>query len=197
MRGPAAAPNVEGVERQRLEGSDARAPAAQTSTKREKQAALHPETRGAVSTALVFLQDVIYVALGALLIVSAVALLVQGGFDLARTLVHGVDVRAIVMLLDRILLALMIVELLYTVQVSFREHALLPEPFLLVALIATVRRILVITAEFGAQMKPEPDQFRQVMVELALLTVLILVLVASVVTLRRRPEARPPEPPQG
>jgi hypothetical protein len=31
----------------------------------------------------------------------------------------------------------------------FRERVLVPEPFVLVALIAPVRRILVITAEFG------------------------------------------------
>jgi len=39
----------------------------------------------------------------------------------------------------------MIVEILYTVQVSFSEHALVPEPFLIVGLIATIRRLLVLT----------------------------------------------------
>ena len=37
----------------------------------------------------------------------------------------------IIALLDRVLLVVMLVELLYTVQVSFREHALVPEPFLI------------------------------------------------------------------
>ena len=46
-------------------------------------------------------------------------------------------------------LILLVVELLYTFQVSFREHALIPEPFLLVGLIAAIRRVLVLTAEFG------------------------------------------------
>jgi hypothetical protein len=101
-------------------------------------------------------------------------------------------VRAIIVLLDRILLALMVVELLYTLQVSFREHALVPEPFLLLALIASVRRILVITAEFGAQAHPSDAVFQQVMWELGLLTALILVLVGSVVILRRRIDERPP-----
>jgi uncharacterized membrane protein (DUF373 family) len=41
------------------------------------------------------------------------------------------------------LLILLIVELLYTVQVSFREHAVMPEPFLLVGLIAAIRRVLL------------------------------------------------------
>jgi phosphate starvation-inducible membrane PsiE len=145
------------------------------------------EARGIVSIAFGRVQDLVYLGLGLLLAVSAVALLVRGGIDLVQGLLLGIEVRGIVTLLDRILLAMMIVELLSTVQVSFREHALVPEPFLVVALIAAVRRILVITAEFGAQTRPEDQLFRQVMSELALLTVLILVLVASVVILRRRP----------
>jgi uncharacterized membrane protein (DUF373 family) len=145
-----------------------------------------PKARRIVSLAFSGVQDVVYVALGVLLAVSAAAILVQGAVDLVHTVTTGVEVRAIVTLLDRILLALMIVELLYTVQVSFREHALVAEPFLLVALIAAVRRILVITAEFGAQPAIEPETFRHIMWELGLLTVLIIVLVASIVILRRR-----------
>jgi hypothetical protein len=143
-------------------------------------------TRSVVSIVFTRAQDLVYVALGLLLALSAIALVVHGGVDLVRAILKGVDVGAIVTLLDRILLALMVVELLYTVQVSFKEHALLPEPFLLVALIASVRRILVITAEFGAQARPPDQLFRHVMWELTLLTVLILVLVASVVVLRKR-----------
>jgi uncharacterized membrane protein (DUF373 family) len=139
-----------------------------------------------VSLAFTTVQDVVYVALGVLLAVTAGIMLVQGGVELARTARTGLDVPAVVGVLDRILLALMVVELLYTVQVSFREHALVPEPFLLVALIAAVRRILVITAEFSAQAGIEEDVFRHVMWELALLTVLIVVLVASLVILQRR-----------
>jgi uncharacterized membrane protein (DUF373 family) len=147
--------------------------------------------RRTLTVAFAGVQDVVYVALGLLLALTAAGLLVRGGVDLVRALSGGVDVRAVVVLLDRILLALMVVELLYTLQVSFREHALVPEPFLLLALIASVRRILVITAEFGAQTRPDDTLFRQVMWELALLTALIVVLVASVVILRRRPVEPP------
>ncbi|WP_242392962.1 phosphate-starvation-inducible PsiE family protein [Anaeromyxobacter oryzisoli] len=149
-------------------------------------------TRAIVSRAFTHVQDLVYVALGVLLSLSAVALLVQGGIDLFHAVAAGVDVRAVVTLLDRILLALMIVELLYTVQVSFREHTLVPEPFLLVALIAAVRRILVITAEFGAQPRLDVEALRHVMLELALLTLLIVVLVASIVILKRRGQEEPP-----
>jgi uncharacterized membrane protein (DUF373 family) len=144
--------------------------------------------RRVVSVAFSAVQDVVYVALGVLLAVTAGIMLVQGAIDLARTATEGMDVRAVVSVLDRILLALMVVELLYTVQVSFREHALVPEPFLLVALIAAVRRMLVITAEFSAQEGIDEKLFRHVMWELGLLTVLVVVLVASLVILRKRSE---------
>jgi uncharacterized membrane protein (DUF373 family) len=142
--------------------------------------------RRVVTVVFSAVQDAVYVVLGVLLAVTAAIMLVQAGVDLARTAARGMDVRGIVAVLDRILLALMVVELLYTVQVSFREHALVPEPFLLVALIAAVRRILVITAEFSAQEGIDEDVFRHVMWELALLTVLIVVLVASLVVLHRK-----------
>ncbi len=139
-----------------------------------------------VATAFTWIEDLIYVSLGVLLALSGVAVLVHGGIDLVSAVFAGLDVHAIITLLDRVLLALMITELLYTVKVSFREHVLSAEPFLVVTLIAAVRRILVITAEFGAQLRPDEPHFRQVIQELALLTVLVLVLVASVVMLRRR-----------
>ena len=141
--------------------------------------------RTVVATGFARLQDVVYVGLAVLLSVTALTLLVQGGIDLARAVVSR-DVRSVVFLLDRTLLTLMVVELLYTVQVSFREHALVAEPFLLVALIAAVRRILIITAEFSAQARPDEVVFRQVMLELALLTALIIVLSGSLAILRRK-----------
>lgn len=89
--------------------------------------------------------------------------------------------------LDQLLLVLMIIEILYTVQVSFREHVLVPEPFVLVALIAAVRRILVITAEFGSLMDQRGEgAVRYAMIELGLLTVMAGVLVGCLVGLRKR-----------
>jgi uncharacterized membrane protein (DUF373 family) len=95
----------------------------------------------------------------------------------------------VVELLDRILLILMIVEILYTVQVSFREHTLVPEPFLIVGLIAAVRRILVTTAEFARMIEEGGELFRNAMVELSVLTVMVLALVVSLLMLRRRGSA--------
>jgi uncharacterized membrane protein (DUF373 family) len=146
-----------------------------------------PESRAkrAVARAFSVVEDVVYIGLGLLLAGSSIILLATGVIAFGQSLVSGSFAETIVALLDRILLILLFVELLYTVQVSFREHALVPEPFILVGLIAAIRRILVLTAEF-AEIVDKPDiVFRHFIIELGALTFLIVTLVFSLFLLRR------------
>ena len=53
----------------------------------------------------------------------------------------------LVVTVDRLLFVLMIVEILHTVRVSFQSGTLVAQPFLIVGLIASIRRVLVITLE--------------------------------------------------
>lgn len=131
-------------------------------------------------------EDLVYVGLGVLLAGTALALLGHGVVDFVTRLAGGTLTGHVVDLLDRILLILLIVEILLTVQVSFREHALVPEPFLIVGLIAVTRRILVLTAEFEKLVERQDVAFRNAMLELGLLTLMVLALVVSLVLLRRR-----------
>ncbi len=132
-------------------------------------------------------EDVVYIVLGFLLACTAGALLVTSAIELMRTIVEGNAMDAMVSLLDRLLLVLMVVEILYTVQVSFRAHALVPEPFLIVGLIAVVRRILVVTAAVSALMEKGPAaHFQEAMIELALLTLMVIALVVSLRLLQTR-----------
>ena len=143
-------------------------------------------TRRLLAHVFTWVEDIVYIGLGVLLAASALVLLGHTALTFSRDLVHAALPGAIVSLLDRLLLVLMIVELLYTVQVSFREHALVPEPFLIVGLVAATRRVLVLTAEFtGAQVPSEPA-FRVTMIELGVLTAMIVALVGSLLMLRRR-----------
>src|SRR5207302_1638469 len=128
-------------------------------------------------------EDVVYVGLGLLLAGTALTLLVAGGIDFGQSAVAGTLPTTVTALLDRVLLVLLIVELLYTVQVSFREHALAPEPFLLIGLISAIRRVLLVTAEFGELRDKTEDVFRHFIIELAVLTVLIVALTVSLVLL--------------
>ena len=144
------------------------------------------DTRGFVARGFTWVEDVVYVGLGAMLALSAVLLLISGAVTFARQLADGTISAAVIGLLDRLLLTLMIVELLYTVQVSFREHALVPEPFLIVGLVAATRRILVLTAEFGNLSTRSEAVFRASMIELVVLTLMIVAFVASLLMLRNR-----------
>ncbi len=135
-------------------------------------------------------EDVVYIGLGVLLAGCALTLLVSTAITFVSALFATRLPEQIVGLLDQALLVLMIVEILYTVQVSFREHTLVPEPFLVVALIAGVRRALVLTAEFSKLVNADrPDAFRNAMIELALLTAFIVGLVIALSVLRR-PQTR-------
>jgi Phosphate-starvation-inducible E family len=139
-----------------------------------------------VARAFTRVEDVVYVVLGVLLAASALALLASAAVEFARAVAAGEIAGRLVTILDQLLLVLMIVEILYTVQVSFREHALVPEPFLVVGLIAGIRRVLVITAELSNVGQRDPDTFRRAMLELGLLTLMVLVLVTALGIIRRR-----------
>jgi uncharacterized membrane protein (DUF373 family) len=141
-------------------------------------------------------EDIVYVGLGLLLAITAGALLFASVKNLGAVLVHGSLAGQAVAVLDQILLILLVVELLYTVQVSFREHSLLAEPFLVVALIAVIRRVLILTAEVPKLPEAGEASFRHAMLELGLLTVMIVVLVGSLIAMQRQTKelARSREP---
>jgi hypothetical protein len=94
--------------------------------------------------------------------------------------------------LDQLLVVLMLVEILHTVRIAIRSHILLAaEPFLVVGVIASIRRILIISLQMAALTKEGEwsgdgaSIFHASMVELSLLVVLIFVLVVSITLLRR------------
>lgn len=138
-------------------------------------------------------EHILYVALALLLCVTCV--LALGGS--AVTLLDGMredwtGTNTVFKVIDRLLVVLMLVEILHTVLVSLRLGALTPEPFLIVGLIASIRRVLVITLEtskatqHGAMSSSDEAVFRSSMIELAVLGMLIVVMVTSIYLLRRR-----------
>ena len=131
-------------------------------------------------------EDTLYVGLGLLLIAIAFTLLITEIVYFAQYLSTWTLAENVVFLLDRILLIIIFVEVLYTVQVSFRQHVLRPEPFLVVGLIAVTRRVLVLTAEMSKLAKETQTGFYNAMIELGLLTILIIALVICLRMLRQQ-----------
>ena len=85
--------------------------------------------------------------------------------------------------LDRVLLVFIFVELLITIQIIVRENQIVGEPFILIGLIAVVRRILLVTAEAGQT--ADPARFQDLITELGVLAALILALAAALYVTRR------------
>jgi uncharacterized membrane protein (DUF373 family) len=150
----------------------------------ETQAPMNP-VRSLVVKSLSRVEDLIYMGVGLLLAISAIALLGVAFRTFILASAEHTLRSQFILLLDQILQILLVVELLYTVQVSFREHRLVAEPFLVVALIAVIRRILVVTAEAAHLPEASPTVFTRAIVELGLLTVMVLVLVGSLIVLQK------------
>ena len=131
----------------------------------------------------------ISIVIAAFLVLAAMLALVVAGVRLAEGLLHsGLDARLIVIVVDHLLLVLVLVEILHTVRQSIEARELHAEPFLIVGLIATVRRILLVTLETSdAGMTPgnEAQNFTHNMIELGVLAGLTAVLVASIFVARR------------
>ncbi len=139
-------------------------------------------------------------------VLSLTALLALGGaaIQLWDGVMSAGGAKGLLLIVDRLLFVLMIVEILHTVRVSIRSGELTCEPFLIVGLIASIRRVLVITLETSQNMPgktAEPghdDAFQAAMIELGVLGGLIMVMVLSIYLLRRSsPRSSPGTTPAG
>ena len=139
-----------------------------------------------------------YLAAGLLIACAAALALFSTAISLVGAARSWGAAPDIVETIDRVLFALMLLEILHTVRVSIRDGALTPEPFLVVGLIASIRRVLVIT--LGSSQATHPgnwsaevqQQFNATLLELAVLGGLIIVMVVAIYMLRRpRVEVRP------
>jgi uncharacterized membrane protein (DUF373 family) len=137
---------------------------------------------------LVGFEALLYGAVAVLLAVAAVLVLVGTVHEIA----HAIDIGAgavdtAVTALDRILLLLIIAELAYTLRFVVRTHEIAVEPFLFIGLIAVVRRILIVTAQFE-RIPSSGRLLTNFLLELGLLGFLVLALSVALALVRRRPE---------
>jgi uncharacterized membrane protein (DUF373 family) len=95
----------------------------------------------------------------------------------------------IVTVLGRMMLVFILLELAHGIQIVLRERALVAEPFLLIGLIAVIRRILILTAE-AERVPPLGRPVDDLVLELAVLTVLVIALAGALFLVD--PSRRPP-----
>ena len=146
-----------------------------------------PSGQGIVRRSLPRVEDVLYLLVAAVLVGLTLSVLASSVVDFVTR--QGSLRSGSVGLLNDLLLVLMLIEILHTVEISLRQHVLVPEPFLIVGLIAAIRRVLVLTAEQGAPTAEKATAFRLTMLELGILAVLVVAFVLGLVVIalaRRR-----------
>jgi len=148
--------------------------------------AVEHDLRQKASRYVSLLESALYAAVGVLLVMAAIAGLFQAGAKLWREIASNTATISGIVVLDQLLLVLMMIEILHTLRISIRTHTLTVQPFLIVGLIASIRRVLVVTteaaslAEQGRTGAADQAAFRNSMIELGVLAVLIPVFVLSI-----------------
>jgi uncharacterized membrane protein (DUF373 family) len=135
-----------------------------------------------VSGTLDAFERIAYVAIALALSVPIVMLVFSAAISMLEVSEVGV-LETSLTVLDRVLLAFIFVELIDTVRVTVRERGIfIAEPFLLVGLIAVVRRILLLTAEIE---RVSAEEFQNKLIELGVMTGLVIVLTVALYFTRR------------
>jgi len=138
-----------------------------------------------------WMEHATYVALGVLLSMTALMALAGTMWLMWSSLGNWTSDDAVLQVIDHLLFVLMVVEILHTVRASMRTGGLTCEPFLIVGLIASIRRVLVIalrssqTTKENEMSEAAERLFRASMEELLVLALLIVVMVGAIYVMHR------------
>ncbi len=151
------------------------------------------KSEGLTNKALRVVEDLVYALICVVLTGGSLALLVKAGYDLATGIPGDGGIKLTVgEILDTLLLAFILVELLSAVRTTLVERQLLAEPFLLVGIIATIKEIVIGSLEAKELAGKDGGAFTDVMTEIGVLGGVLLVLAFSSYLLRRK-EREPEE----
>jgi uncharacterized membrane protein (DUF373 family) len=141
------------------------------------------------------IEHLFYVAIAVALAVAGAALFVNSVFSLFSNPEDQQVSSLLLGFIDGMLLVFIVTELIHTVRAVIAENVLMTEPFLIVGIVAAVRRLIVISAE--AQNIIGGPQFQDAILEMAVLVAAILGLGLTIFLLRHttHPEPRPAHEP--
>jgi uncharacterized membrane protein (DUF373 family) len=139
---------------------------------------------------LQWVEDSIHILVAVLLTVVAVAFFIDVTRGFVATLTGHYDSLALVLgVLDKSLVLFIVAELLHTVRITIRDHTLDAGPFLVIGLIAGIRRVLIVTAQAERSFQWNPQG-----IELVILIALILVMAVTILVWRRSAISNGAEP---
>jgi uncharacterized membrane protein (DUF373 family) len=149
-------------------------------------------------TVIMYAEMAIYAVVCVVLVMGAVALLIEAVKSFFTDMDDGV-LWAATQMLSVLLLVFVFVELLGAVRSTVRERRLVAEPFLLVGIIAAIKEIVLIGGTERV-IVTDDQLFNRAMIEIAILAGVVLLLAISTLLLRnsaarrREVEVESPEP---
>lgn len=123
-------------------------------------------------------QDYVAGVVGVALILLAAVLIVSGLIGFVHDLVTKNVLAAATGLLDRLLLVLIVAEIVHTVVLSLRAHRLVAQPFIVVGLVAVIRKILLVLSSETGETSVNTTQ-------LWLLIAMVVAFVAGLIAVSR------------
>jgi uncharacterized membrane protein (DUF373 family) len=147
------------------------------------------QAREKATTAFGFVEDSFYIAISLALGIAGVVLF---GYTIYNFVHHLDDTPMsdnILELLDGMLLVFIFTELIHTVRAVIEEKVLVAEPFLIVGIVAGIRRLIVVSAE-AKDLLGTPD-FTHAILEMGVLAAAIIFLTLSIFLLRHTSHSEP------
>lgn len=136
---------------------------------------------------LIKIEELLYLIISLGLLIVFGLIIVDGLF----ILIYLFDIKditsGVIRFLDKILVALIVVELFYTVMVAILEESAIKcaEPFLLVAVTALVRRLLVLTFEIAHPVEYSQERITSYLIEMGLIGFLVIAFMIALYFFRK------------
>ncbi len=145
--------------------------------------------RDATADVFGLVEDGLYVAVALALTLAGVLLFGYSIYAFVTSFTGTSMSEAILELLDNLLLVFIVTEVIHTVRAVIDEKVLLAEPFLIVGIVAAIRRLIVVGAE-AKELLGKPE-FTDALWEIAVLAGTVILLTGAIFLLRNTHKSEP------
>ncbi len=136
---------------------------------------------------LINLEEYLYVLVAIGLIIGFVIVMIDGLVVLINLYQTSNFTEGAIKFLDKVLISLIFLEIFYTVIVAITEESAVKcvEPFILVAITALVRRLLILSFEISHPTVYSPERMKFYLIEMALIGLLVILFISGIIFFRK------------
>ena len=134
-------------------------------------------------------EDLFYVGVALALSLAGIGLFGYVVYEFFSNITESPFTTLILALFDGLLLVFILTELIHSIRAVIDEKVLISEPFLVVGVVAAIRRLVVVSAE--AKELAGTPKFSDAMLEMGILTAMVVGLGAVIFLLRHTDKSEP------